>query len=185
MYHYSLQSKGCCWRVWTCSQSWQRRQGWQPVQNNTMAPSITLYFEVTSGGQRFYMLCMERIFNKRTSLNIESNHSYWKGTVILSRYTMILSSNFPMFQCRWWTLWSRHSRRPWCRSAWTASAFPSSQQPCHQLKKHPSMTLIKRPSINKWWSDDDRFLKSSFVLKLVALKKYWLFLTWGPIWARW
>ena len=27
-----------------------------------------------------------------TSLNIESNHSYWNGTVIFSRYTMILSN---------------------------------------------------------------------------------------------
>ena len=27
-----------------------------------------------------------------TSLNIESNHSYWNGTVIFSKYTMILGS---------------------------------------------------------------------------------------------
>ena len=38
-----------------------------------------------------------RKVNIQTSLNIESNHSYWKGTVILSRYTMILNINFPYF----------------------------------------------------------------------------------------
>ena len=39
---------------------------------------------------------MKRGFHIRTSLNIESSHSYWKGTVILSRYTMILNRNFPL-----------------------------------------------------------------------------------------
>ena len=95
---------------------------------------------------KVWMLYGWRQVNRRTSLNMESNHSYWKGTVILSRYTMILNNNSLYIVWRtqsWWsTLWSRRSRRPWCRSAWTASAFPSSQQPCHQLKKHPSMIFI-------------------------------------------
>ena len=38
-----------------------------------------------------------RKVNIRASLNIESNHSYWKGTVILSRYTMILKRNCQYF----------------------------------------------------------------------------------------